>query len=86
MDILVFAQNKIEKTGDMAIERVGDYVFCDQKCKLKLKSKSNKFYTFSSELEFLMIVARMDHELCASIELMEDESNKKEEELNDLYH
>ena len=86
MDILVFAQDEIEKTGDMAIERVVDYVFCDQNCKLKLKSKSNKFYTFSSELELLMIVARMDHELCASIELMEDESNKKEEELNDVYY
>ena len=33
-----------------------------------------------------MIVARLDHELCASSELIEDERNKKEVELNDLYY
>ena len=29
MDILVFAQNQIEKTGDVAIERVVDYIKCE---------------------------------------------------------
>ena len=84
--ILEFAQDEIEATGDMATDRVVDYVFCDQNCKLKFKSKKNKFYTFSSESEFLMIVARLDHQLCASSELIEDERNKKEVELNDLYY
>ena len=56
--LLSFAREEINggEGGDMAVTRIVDFVFCDINCKLKLKSKANKFYMFSSEVEFLNIV------------------------------
>ena len=56
--------------------RVVDFVFCDVNCKMKFKSKENKFYTFSSANEFLNLVERLDNDLCYSEDIKKDINNR----------
>ena len=77
--LLEYAKGEV-KNGNLETTRVVDFVLCDLNCKLKVKSKSNKFYAFNSEQEFLTIISRLDIEHCASEEMIEDELN------NELYY
>ena len=66
-----------------------DFVFCGRNCKIKFKTKSlkSKFYTVSSETEFLILVYRLDHRITTSTDFTTNENNRQnygifEEEAN----
>ena len=80
--LLDFAKFKIEngqnlESGDHceAISRSLNFVFCDLNCRLKVKSKNNRFYSFKSEEEFYGIILKIDADLTFSKEMIEDEAN-----------
>ena len=53
-----FAKEEVDSAPSS--QRVIDYVFVDENCKLKVKAKSKKFYGFSTIQEFLSLVSRLD--------------------------
>ena len=57
-----------------ATARTIQYVFIDENCKLKLKSKGGKYFMFNSMDEFFSIVLRLDFEGVASHEHVDDEA------------
>ena len=76
----------------VAAHRVVDFVFCDQNCKIKLKTKQNKFYTVSSRNELLNLVNRLDNEMTYSATFKNDECNREkygrfeeEVDVNEMY-
>ena len=52
-----------------------DYVFIDENCKLKIKSKTGKYFMFNSEAEFYNIVMLLDQQNFSSPELLIDEDD-----------
>ena len=71
----------------VAVNRVVDFAFCDKNCKIKFKSMSDRFYTVSSENEFLKLVNQLDQDLTVSDDFKSDERNRGnynifEEEVN----
>ena len=69
------------------------FVFADENCKIKFKTKENKFHTISSELEFWTLVYRLDAEKTVSKEFEADETNRdkyscydEEETLNEFFY
>ena len=75
-DILNYARNEASESSDDSVGRTVDYVFADENCKLKLKSKNGKYFTFSSELEFSNLVTHLDQELLSSPEFIADEKTE----------
>jgi hypothetical protein len=80
-NVLQFAKEecKTDENGhpmNMAVNRVVDFVFSDLNCKIKFKSKENRFYGISSEHEFLRLVDRLDEKLTASVDFATDENNR----------
>ena len=78
---------------DRAVNRVVDFVFADLNCKIKFKSRENKFYTINSEQEFLNLVYRLDEQLTVSDTFKADESNRinyhsfeEETSLNEIFY
>ena len=72
--------------------RIVDFVYCDKNCKIKFKSKMDRFYTISSELEFLNLIQKLDHFLSDS-DFKTDEKNRdnygryeEEVSLNEIYY
>ena len=53
-----FAKDEI--LNEVAAQRTIDYVFIDENCKLKVKTKSKKFFAFSTKKEFLSLVCWLD--------------------------
>ena len=83
--ILDFVKDEMEH-GDAAIKRVVDFVFCDLNCKLKFKSKSDKFFKFNSIIEFFNLVNRLDQDECLADEWKADEQRSLDgPTINDLY-
>ena len=79
--------------NDLAVHRVVDFAFSDKNCKIKFKSRDNKFFTINSEKEFLNLVNKLDQELSLSDAFKKDECSREnygmfEEEgtLNDIYY
>ena len=60
-----------------AIGRTVNYVFIDENCKLKLKSKSGKFFMFNSKEEFYNIISRLDNDEMSSPEFLDDEESSE---------
>ena len=92
--VLSFAREEISggKGDDMAaVTKIVDYAFCDINCKLKFKSRLNKFDMFSSAGEFLKVVYRLNHEICSSDKFLEDENRRiniyeEESTKNDIFY
>ena len=84
--LLEFARDQVEI--DAVTKRSVEFVFCDKNCKFAVFSKSKRFYSFSSWLEFLNIVDRLDGELTNSKEFLADEENglPDREAPSDLYY
>ena len=61
----------------VAVNRIVDFAFCDKNCKIKFKSKNDKFYTVSSEIEFLNLITQLDHEVIGSDFFNADERNRE---------
>ena len=53
------------------------YVFCDENCKLKIKSTRGRYYMFNSKDEFFNIITRLDFEDCATDEHYNDENDEE---------
>ena len=60
-----------------------DFVFADVNCKLKMKTKSNRFYGFNTHDEFLSLVGRLRDNI-----LNDDDSvrRKNDEESDELFY
>ena len=58
-ELLDYAKDHVE--NDPRANEVANFVFCDGNCKMKIFSKSEKFFAFSSEYEFLSIINRLDN-------------------------
>ena len=96
-NLLKFVRDEIkmitdEEPNSSAIGRVVDFAYADKNCKIKFKDKKNKFFTVSSEDEFLKLVGRLDSQLTLSDEIMDDENNRskygifeEEETLGEIY-
>ena len=54
-DLLSFAKSKLE-IDDPSFSNV-DYVFADNNCIIKLKTKCGSFYGFNTELEFMSLIS-----------------------------
>lgn len=64
--------------GDsMAVGRTVSYVLVDKNCKLKVKSKSGTFFTFSSKEEFFSIILWLDTKITSSPQFLEDEDSSE---------
>ena len=98
-DLFSFAKGECQPKSSrnvesMAMDRVVEFVFCDINCKIKFKSKTNKFYSFSSEIEFLNLVDRLDNELCYGDDIKKDINNRsnyasifyEEKTLNEIFY
>ena len=68
-----YAKDHVE--NDPRANEVAKFVFCDGNCKMKIFSKSEKFFAFSSEYEFLSIINRLDNEINYSEDFRVDEEN-----------
>ena len=73
VNLLKYARDQIS-LEDGSVNRVVDFVFSDLNCKIKFKSKDNKFFSVSSKQEFLGLVHRLDNELTLSEEFKKDEN------------
>lgn len=80
-DILSAARYDLEYLP--RVSEVIDFVFSDQNCKLKLKSKSNRFYGFNSHDEFLTLVDRLGDELLVDVNSLR---RKHDEVTYDLFY
>ena len=58
-EIIDFAIQEVKEGGE-SIDRVVDFVFVDKNCKIKMRTKSGKFYGFNSCLEFLNLISWLD--------------------------
>ena len=65
-----------DEPSDMSVHRIVDFVFCDKNCKVKFKSKDNKFFTISSQNEFFKLIQELDHNLMDSASFKDDENNR----------
>ena len=63
------------------VSDVVDFVFADQNCKLKLKTKSNRFYGFNSHGEFLNLVDRLGSDLIVDDDATKRKRDEKTDEL-----
>ena len=72
-ELLDYANDHVS-IDPMAKELV-EFVFCDENCKMKIFSKSKRFFPFSSESEFLSILNRLDNETNYSEDFRADEMN-----------
>ena len=61
---------KEEVKSDASAQRVIEYVFVDENCKLKAKTKSKKYYGFSNIGEFVSLVSWLDKNIEQSIEIV----------------
>ena len=75
---LVFARDSIE--NDETTGKVVSFVFADKNCKLKFKTRDDKFHGFSTTEEFLTLVQKLSLKMCMSDTFREDEAN------NDLFY
>ena len=62
-----------------SVSDVGDFVFADVNCKLKLKSKTNRFFGFNSYVEFLNLVERLKEDEVS-------EMRKSDEKQGELFY
>ena len=86
--LLTFAKNELEANscedddddetlgGCSRIGEMVEYVFYDENCKLKLKSRSGKYFMFSSEEEFYSIISRLDYEQLSPNFLLDEGSSE----------
>ena len=72
-ELLAYAKDQV--VNEPEANRVAEFVFCDENCKMKIFSKLKKFYAFSSEYEFLSIINRLDNETNYTEEFHMDEEN-----------
>ena len=74
--------------NDLKAQDVVKFVFCDNNCKMKVFSKTENFFAFNSEVEFLNIVSRLDQEASASQDFLIDENEGRPdfERPYDLYY
>ena len=72
--ILKLANNGFYNQPEM--KKVIKFVFCDVNCKLKVCTVSEKFFGFSSEMEFLNIVSRLENDATLSEEFLQDENDE----------
>ena len=86
-EILKYARTELEEsTGEQegdehgATARTVDYIFVDENCKLKLKSKGGKYHMFNSMDEFFCIVTRLDFEDSVT------DDHKNDEAKDELYY
>ena len=71
-----YAKDHVE--NDPRANEMAKFGFCDGNCKMKIFSKSEKFFAFSSEYEFLSIIIlinRLDNEINYSDDFRADEEN-----------
>lgn len=80
-DILWAARYDVE--NEPRVSDVVDFVFADLNCKLKLKTKSNRFYGFNSHDEFLNLVDRLGDELLDDVDARR---RKQDEKIDDLFY
>ena len=84
--ILDFARKEVD-SGDGAVSRIVSFVFVDLNCKLKFKSKSDKFFEFNSENELLNLVLKLDNEAVMTREWKIDEHKGRSfDDIEDLYY
>lgn len=100
-NLLKFIRDEIKSATDdvdakpnlFAVGRVVDFAYADKNCKIKFKVKKGKFFTVSSEDEFLNLVNRLDLELTLSDNIKNDENNRskyglfeEEKTLGEIYY
>ena len=90
-ELLDYAKDHVE--NDPRANEVAKFVFCDGNCKMKIFSKSEKFFAFSSEYEFLSIINRLDNEINYSEDAKKEETVKSSlllhcigEKTREIYH
>ena len=86
--LLKFAQDHVKNDPMDSDRQVVDFVFCDENCRMKIFSKSKRFFAFNSEYEFLTTVYRLDQEANYS-EIFIKDADKGRPDLNipyDLYY
>ena len=74
-ELLDYAKDHGEKNP--RANEVAKFVSCDGNCKMKIFGKSEKFFAFSSEYEFLSIINRLDNEINYSEDFRVDEENER---------
>ena len=70
-ELLDYAKDLVE--NDPEAQGVVAFVFCDENCKVKIFSKSKKFFAFNSKYELCNIVYRLDQEANSPEGFLEDE-------------
>ena len=78
----ILNQAKHDVINVPSVSDVVDFVFADVNCKLKLKSKTNRFFGFNSYVEFLNLVERLKED---SLDDEVSEMRKSDEKQGELF-
>ena len=79
----ILDQAKHDVINVPSVSDVVDFVFADVNCKLKLKSKTNRFFGFNSYVEFLNLVERLKED---SLDDEVSEMRKSDEKQGELFY